>query len=69
MSAALECPRCGGENVQRPNSGGKRPRRVRNCIIRQHECRDCGLDFRSYQFTIVDRATADLAADVLEGVA
>ena len=66
----MPCPRCGGTNTASlSRSGNRRPRLVGRAIIRQHRCLDCGLLFRSYQFTANDRQSAEAIEDAIGDVA
>jgi transcriptional regulator NrdR family protein len=67
----IPCVRCGSSNTARPNSRGKLPRLVAGdrLLVRWHECRECGMEFRTYEFAITDRVTEDAIADIVEGAA
>jgi hypothetical protein len=66
----IPCPRCGGQNTSaRSRQSNKRPKIVRNAVIRLHVCGDCAMEFRSYQIVIQNRATAEAIEDALSGVA
>lgn len=63
----MTCPRCASVNVSSLSRiGSRRPVRKGRVIIRQHRCGDCSNEFRSYQLTVSNRATADAVAEALD---
>jgi hypothetical protein len=62
----IPCPRCGGTNAAtliRPRA--KQPRVARGIVVRHHKCPDCGMDFRSFQLAVEDRAVAESIMDAV----